>query len=146
MNVGDFDSLSDAEIVACFRSASLERAKCGFNAAKGNRIVDRKMTPAYDALKARGVTAVRALLALTEDPNPNVRADAASYGYDADPTRCRDVLKRLVGEPGLPGAVAVVWLVNKDLDFRTEFEEMGRLGANHFLQELDRRYPPKRNS
>jgi hypothetical protein len=144
VNARDFDSFSDVQLVEYFREASLEHAKFGFNAVKGNHVVDEKLTPAYEALKARGQRAMQDFLALTDDPDPNVRADSAIFGYDTEPGRCRDALKKLIGEPGLPGAFAVVWLIDRDPDFRAEFREMGRQDAEHFLRELDRRYPPKK--
>lgn len=144
MNGGDaLERFSDAQLVERFREASLERARCGFNAVKGNRIVDLKMTPALNALKARGPHALQKLLALTEDSDPNVRADAAIYGYDVDPTRCQEVLRALIGEQGLPGIAAVVWLIDKDPDFRAEFGAMGGPGPDDLLRDFDRRYPPK---
>jgi hypothetical protein len=144
MTTEELNSLTDAQLAQYFRDASLERAKCGFNWVSGNRIVDSRMTPAHKVLKSRGRKAMQGLLQLTDDPSPSVRADAAVYAYDVDPIRCRDVLKELVGEPGLPGAIAVVWLIDKDTEFRAEFAEMGRFGSDGFLREMDRRYPPKR--
>ena len=122
----NFAAWTDSEIVQFFRDASIARAKCGFDATAANPIYDSKIIPAYQALAARGPGAMQLLLALTDDPNPNVRMDAATLGYDADPKCCRKTLLQVKDEPGIVAALALVGLLQKDSQFAAEFEREAR--------------------
>ena len=96
MSSANLNDYSDAQLIQYFRNAALERARTGFNAEKGNQIADEKLTPAYEALAARGKEAVQKLLQLTDDENMRVRLEAAAYAYDTDPAACRSTLQQLV--------------------------------------------------
>jgi hypothetical protein len=141
MTKEDFSDWTDAQVVQYFRDAALKRAKCGFIFARGNRIFDNKLVPAYEALATRGEASLRELLSLTDDPSPDVREDAAIFAFDLDPSHCREVLEKLIGEQGRVGIAAVVVLLDKSPEFAAEFRCMGALGPGRFLQEMDRRYP-----
>ena len=139
MKKEDFANLSDWQIVEYFRDAAIRRAQCGFNVIKANKIFDLEMTPAYEALAARGSASLRKLLSLTDDPSPNVREDAALFAFDADPSLCREVLRQLIGEPGWVGIAAVAGLAHKDPEFAAEFERNARLEYEKYTQEQARR-------
>jgi hypothetical protein len=141
MKKEDFDNFSDLQIVEYFRNAVIRRAQCGFNVNKANKIFDLELSPAYEALAARGSTSLQTLLSLTDDPNPNVRENAAMFAFDSDPSLCREVLKRLIGEPGWVGTAAVAGLAHKDPEFAAEFARLARLGHERFVEEMARRYP-----
>jgi hypothetical protein len=84
MKKEDFRHYTDSEIVEYFRDASIRRAQCGFNVTPAHRICEREWA-AYQALAARGEASLREFLSLTDDPNPNMREDAAIFAFDVDP-------------------------------------------------------------
>jgi hypothetical protein len=141
MKKENFRNYTDLQIIEYFHDASIRRAQCGFNVTPANRICEREMGPAYGALAARGEASLREFLSLTDDPNPNVRKDAAIFAFDVDPDRCRRVLEKLIGEPGWVGAAAMLWLLHKSPEFAAEFSRIAKLRHERFLRERDRRYP-----
>ena len=140
MRRGDFGQYSDAELIKYFRNAALERAKTGFNARKGNRIADEKLTPAYEALASRGKEAVGKLLQLTTDENTRVRLEAAVYAYDTDPAACRAALQGLIRNLRPVGVQALLMLLHKDPEFSEEFDRLAELGEEHLRRELAGRF------
>lgn len=115
---------SDAELVARFRKAAIERAKCRY-LPEGNHIYDRDMTPAYNELDARGKGSLSCLLALVDDPSPDVRLDTAILVYELDPPRCREALRSVLKERWLR-PVAFALLLQKDPSFAAEYSQIAR--------------------
>lgn len=128
MTTPAFAEASDAELVAHFRRWAIERGR--FRALpKGNRIYELEMVPAYKALVARGADSLRGLLALVNDPNLDVRLDAAFLVYDLDPKRCREALRDVLKDKWLR-LLATVLLLQKDAAFAAEFSRLAS-GQDH---------------
>jgi len=130
-----FSDLSDSEIVQYFRDAALERAKCGFNWRAGNRVLENKLAPAYEALAARGPAPVHKLLQLTKDENARVRLEAAVFAYDIASAVSRTTLQE---RP--VGIQALIMLLHKDGEFSAEFDRLAKLGREQLHEELARRF------
>jgi hypothetical protein len=137
MTQRDLRDASNPEIIEQFRQAAIERGNTGFNWRLGNRILEQKMLPAYHELVARGPDALKGLLTLTADSNPNVRKSAAIMGYDRDPARCTETLKRLFDEPGWVSVMALVGLLHKNSGFAAEYSQRAKLKHQRRLRERD---------
>ena len=131
---------TEEELVDYFKESAIDRSKCGFNAAAGNRILDQQLVPCYQALAVRGAPAMRKLLALTNDNNAHVRLEAAVFSYDSDPAICRRTLQELMRRLRPVGLRAVIALLQKDPEFSAEFELLAELGREEMHRELARRY------
>jgi len=126
--------LSDSELVAQFRNSAIERSKFR-GLAKDNRIYEGEMAPAYEALAARGSNSLRTLLALVDDPNLDVRLDAAILVYDLDPQRCRGALRAVLKEKWLR-PLATVLLLQKDPAFAAEFNRLAKAQDYDALERM----------
>ena len=132
-------SWTDEQLVGHVREWSIERSKCGLNYHKFNRICDRELFPCYAVLAERGPRSLRKLLPLTADENPEVQLVAASFAFEADPPRCRQVLERLMRKSG-GGVLALVTLLDKDPEFADEYGDLAALGHQRCEEEMTRRY------
>ena len=132
-------NLSNTEVCEYLRDASVRRAKCGFNAIAGNRILDEELMPACRTLAARGPQGMKALLSLLDDQDPNVRTDVAIFAYDSDPDRCREALKRARQEPGAVSMAALIGLLHRDPEFAAEFERQAKEDYNAEMVQRRRR-------
>jgi hypothetical protein len=100
----------DDRLVEDFRKWAIEQSKCGFEPECANRIDNEELTPCRDILAARGLSALRKLLPLLKDDDPNVRLNAAGFAFDADPAACRSVLEALIKQRGITALFAwAVW-------------------------------------
>ncbi|HKS88739.1 MAG TPA: hypothetical protein VJR70_04805 [Stellaceae bacterium] len=93
------------------------------------------MVPAYQALSARGNAALRSFLALVNDPNLDVRLDAAILVYDVDPQRCRNALHDVLKTPWLR-PLATVLLLQKDPAFAAEFTRLAKTGDHDAVEHM----------
>ena len=131
---------TDKELVDYFKESAIDRSRCGFNAAAGNRILDQQLVPCYKALVGRGAPALSKLLALTKDNDPNVRLEAATFAYDTDPDTCRRTLEELIRKLRPVGLRAVIALLHRDAEFSAEFDRLAELGREEMHAELAKRY------
>jgi Domain of unknown function (DUF2019) len=95
------DDWSDERLVERLKSAAIEQFDCSLDMERANRIDSKEIVPCADLLASRGPEAVRKLLPLLRDENPNVRLIAASCTFDLDPIVCRQVLHDLVRAGGI---------------------------------------------
>lgn len=105
---------NDDRLIDYIRKWAIERSKCGRDGYAANRIDERYIFPAANALKRRGSSSVSKLLPLLHHSNADVRLAAASIAYEADKPECRKVLEELAKTLNMAGIMALMTLSVKE--------------------------------
>jgi hypothetical protein len=142
----EIETLSDDELLARFRDASIRHRQSLWDPRTANRINDEELVPSYDALVSRGQASALKILQLAHDDNPDVRLSAAILGYDLDPLLCRSVLIEFFRTPGFSAMTALINLVHKDPEVGVEFSRLAALGATDAFGPLLQRFSQPRSA
>ncbi len=130
--------LSDEQLVDRFRDAAIQQGKLLHDPRGSNRLNDAIITPCYMTLAARGRSSAQKILDLITDENPNVRLNAAAFGFELDPSSCRPVLIKLIEDNNILSAFALGELLHKDAEFCTEFSRLAATSNTGDLMPLVR--------
>ncbi len=140
MTSTDLAALNDDALLEYFRKAAIEKETLLYNTRENNRIDSEELVPCWNELAARGPESASKILRLTRDKSPEVRLNAAIFGFDLDPSLCRSVLIQLLRTPDFLAATALIMLLHKDPEVSAEFSRLAAMGVKDVFEPLVRRF------
>lgn len=109
MKANKLTSLSDEELIRFFAAASLRvykaKADAEHESEEDNERISREIKAGWaigDELKRRGDTARLKLMSLYDDPNVQVRLDAATATLALVPTKAREIIEAVASWQEFP--------------------------------------------